>query len=529
MTPHPVQSATEQTFGVETASLDSLQSTKLRRVDSRMDLHYALPIKTDWGKADLQIVSLPSSRRSSTHMYKANPKPSPQHHMESAQSATSYLFSVVDPSAPVDKEDLRRRRKHVMDVYNERGAPSHQVGNKRKRPAPVLLDPSILPSTSKLDPEGSLPKENPRCTPRDRGTSTCTSTSASRNGKLTMSQDEPAPRFVPVDNGMVVPMAQAAPEAPVYLNTIWQHVPFPLSPLGRQLNAFNVLPDLQGQMVNIYKLKHECGAHFGSGGIVKHWLPSLMQARHAFLSTICISAAHDEIMAYHLSPNRSLPRTDITVRMTIRSEMMRLINMCISDPQLQAHDTTIIAVLQILTSEIMDEGTSYLKVHAKGLGELIKQRGGLNELGIKVGGGESLIALVIVVTMYLIAVLRETEVEPTYRQFCDRIHQTTHWPRRDSVAQSPLVSLGKLAYTSQNCRSQFKETVKVLDQVEGLMHAFSENFMTRVSQDDQCRMFSVIQSFDQRCRDDRSSQDSRRYDYDYMSSYPCLSLHKDSL
>ena len=92
---------------------------------------------------------------------------------------------------------------------------------------------------------------------------------------------------------------------------------------------------------------------FGSQGIARHWVPTLLRARHAFLSTICISSAHDDLMNRAVqSPHMRNPVESVE-RMRIRHEVIWMINESIKDPVMNTADVTIIAVLQLLNAEIM--------------------------------------------------------------------------------------------------------------------------------------------------------------------------------
>lgn len=59
-----------------------------------------------------------------------------------------------------------------------------------------------------------------------------------------------------------------------------------------------------------------------------------------------------------------------------------MINKSLGDPDLRIADSTIIAVLHLLMSEIMGCNDGTMRVHQEGLLKMVRQRGGLGQLGI---------------------------------------------------------------------------------------------------------------------------------------------------
>jgi hypothetical protein len=69
-------------------------------------------------------------------------------------------------------------------------------------------------------------------------------------------------------------------------------------------------------------------------------------------------------------------------RLAVKSEVIAMINASLDDPDQRISDATIIAVMNIFNSEIIGCDTSALKIHQKGLNEMISMRGGLDKLGV---------------------------------------------------------------------------------------------------------------------------------------------------
>jgi hypothetical protein len=108
----------------------------------------------------------------------------------------------------------------------------------------------------------------------------------------------------------------------------------------------------------------------------------LLGARHAFLSTIAISSAHDDLMRRSSCPPEERPRVESVDRATVRHEVTSMINQSLSDPQMQTSDATLVAVLHLLNAEIMGCDDNIMHVHRRGLNAMIEQRGGLDRLGV---------------------------------------------------------------------------------------------------------------------------------------------------
>ena len=59
-----------------------------------------------------------------------------------------------------------------------------------------------------------------------------------------------------------------------------------------------------------------------------------------------------------------------------------MINESLNDPEMKTSDATIIAVLQLLNAEIMGCDDSIMRIHQRGLHDMVRERGGLGSLGV---------------------------------------------------------------------------------------------------------------------------------------------------
>ena len=121
---------------------------------------------------------------------------------------------------------------------------------------------------------------------------------------------------------------------------------------------------------------------FGSRALGQYWVPTLLRARHAFLSTVAISTAHDDLMSRALQPVHLRSPGESMERLRVRQEVMAMINESLDDPELKTADATIIAVLQLLNAELMGCDDNIMRIHQKGLQDMVRQRGGLGKLGV---------------------------------------------------------------------------------------------------------------------------------------------------
>jgi hypothetical protein len=102
------------------------------------------------------------------------------------------------------------------------------------------------------------------------------------------------------------------------------------------------------------------------------WVPAMLHHRLAFLSTLCIAAAHEDAM-------RGLT-VDSDETTAIKTEVTHLMIY-----EMQSVDNIeIMAILELLCSEIIRTGAdeSQLYMHSQSIMKFVKQKGGLEKLGL---------------------------------------------------------------------------------------------------------------------------------------------------
>lgn len=82
--------------------------------------------------------------------------------------------------------------------------------------------------------------------------------------------------------------------------------------------------------------------------------------------------------------------------MKVRLETLEMVNKAIEDPRKRTTDATILAVMNLLFSEIMGCDGATMLIHQQGLHNLVQQRGGLHSLG---GSGQLACTLAMYVSL----------------------------------------------------------------------------------------------------------------------------------
>lgn len=172
-----------------------------------------------------------------------------------------------------------------------------------------------------------------------------------------------------------------------YMRTAIEDIPFafkrdrPGDKISGSIEPFSAWPSFSDPALDVYELKWKCSQRFGSKSLSVHWIPTLLRARHAFLSTLCISSAHDDIMTRAILPPHLQNGDTLENRWKVRNGVIHMINESLSDPEMKIADETIIAVLHVLNSEIMGCNDQSMRLHQTGLTAMVRARGGLENLG----------------------------------------------------------------------------------------------------------------------------------------------------
>lgn len=105
----------------------------------------------------------------------------------------------------------------------------------------------------------------------------------------------------------------------------------------------------------------------------RYWLPLVLNCPHTFLSTLCIASAH-------LDAVRGLVNDSLET-ITLRQEVVHVIGQCLTDAIKNTDDQNLMALVNLIASEVVGREKGSLRWHEDGIEVMIKQRGGLNNLG----------------------------------------------------------------------------------------------------------------------------------------------------
>lgn len=178
--------------------------------------------------------------------------------------------------------------------------------------------------------------------------------------------------MAPINQPLVFPRIESL--APFPYDSAFKNIT-PLSfDLGRALDPFRTLPQASTSEVNVEKLKFHCSRFYGTRAMGVRWVPALLKHRHAFLGTLCVASSQLDI-----SSGNGREGKETTL---LRLEVVHLVSQSLANSRTQVDDPTIMAVLQLLCSELVRGETKEILWHENGMEQMIRQRGGLQELGV---------------------------------------------------------------------------------------------------------------------------------------------------
>ena len=370
-----------------------------------------------------------TSRRTSPGKEKAS---SPEQDVSStskvAEPKQHEFITAAHPSQFKDKMNMKKVRSRVMTDYvkkneSRRTAPTpNRPSSKPGRPKKARTSsgeptsfprPSITsaPDYSRISPPSSLPLQtiplyaaNPFSPTSLIVHSPSSKSASSSDSDTSLTHKQIVHRRY--QQALDLLLGQRSPSGlwnrPELIELATQHFfdkeqqsPTPLRNfLGTRLDAFRTMPQASSRRVNVMRLKFSCtttsyfpffdrsfiitnilvGAKFfGTKSMGASWVPAMLHNRLAFLSTLCIAAAHEDAM--HLRATDSDEMTAIKTEVThlMIYEMRSVDNL------------EIMAILELLCSEIIRTGAdeSQLYMHSQSIMKFVKQKGGLENLGLK--------------------------------------------------------------------------------------------------------------------------------------------------
>ncbi|KAI9691892.1 MAG: hypothetical protein M1822_007965 [Bathelium mastoideum] len=234
--------------------------------------------------------------------------------------------------------------------------------------------------------------------------------------------------------------------------------------LGTQLDAFRTMPQSSSRKVNVMRLKFSCAKFFGTRSMGASWVPAMLHHQIAFLSTLCIAAAHEDAMQLRTTDSEEMAaiKTEVTHRMIYEMQ--------------QVDNLEIMAILELLCSEIIRTGAdeSQLYMHSQSINKFVKQKGGLANLGLK---GD--LAKFLTTMTFNISVFCEIQPHTMYVQYIDTFKFPPPPPPEATIPESPLfcpraefftlIDIGKDETRNRRCKPH---TYELLSEMRDLTNHF---------------------------------------------------------
>ncbi|KAF2276050.1 uncharacterized protein EI97DRAFT_433461 [Westerdykella ornata] len=257
-----------------------------------------------------------------------------------------------------------------------------------------------------------------------------------------------APIVQPMRAGIPLPYMQTSPR--------------PFQSIGKPFDPFRTMFQSHHPFVSVEELKWHCSRFFGTRAMGLYWIPTLVKSPHAFLSTLCIASTHYD--AVHNAQIESLQTT------ALRQEVIHLIHQNILNPETKVDDYNIIALTQLIASEIIAREDATLGFHEAGIEAMVRTRGGLNKLGVN-GRLAHTLSWVSIES----AILREAKPKTMYTDFLTSYHsssQTKSYPPTATLPESPLyVPRGEFTTLERSTRCSAR-TLDLLKDIRMMLDLF---------------------------------------------------------
>ncbi|KAF2735487.1 hypothetical protein EJ04DRAFT_195372 [Polyplosphaeria fusca] len=366
-----------------------------------------------------------------------------------------------------DKRAMTKVRKKAMASYLEKGrkprqrARLHSEGSEESRT-------SI--GSGQQDAVAAPRLSNSEALAIFRGESRRRKPSSPVRSPASSSHDQP---LVPSPQNQIIRIPQSILEAAPMVRPMRVGVPLgfnttsprPFKSIGKPFDPFQTLFQANHPRISVEELKFHCSLFFGTRAMGQHWIPALVTSPHAFLSTLCIASAHHD--AVH---DRQL---DSLESVALRQEVIYLINQNLSNPSSPVDDFNIIAVTQLMASEMIAGEDAALTYNEHGAEKMARQRGGLNQLGVN-GRLASTLSWVSLEA----AILRETRPRSMYSDFCASASSKSY-PNTATIPESPLFYPRKDFVTIKKSTRCNKKTLELLHDIHDMMDFFLHETKTR--------------------------------------------------
>ncbi|KAF9695856.1 hypothetical protein EKO04_005974 [Ascochyta lentis] len=258
---------------------------------------------------------------------------------------------------------------------------------------------------------------------------------------------EPPPIVVPSrtdDQGRKLPYDRR--ETPLFVS------------FGEGIDPFGTMFQSRYKLVSVERMKFLCARFFGTRAMGQYWIPTVLSSPHTFLSTLSVASSHlDAILERD---------TESIETLSLRQEIMHLIDQNIVHPNKQVDDLNITALIQLIASEVIGREEGALRFHEKGIEAMITQRGGLNDLGVS-GYLASTISWILLES----AILREDRPRTMYSDYCTS-RSTRKYPPIATIPESPIYRPRPQFETLKKSKCCTQESLALLNDVQTMMELF---------------------------------------------------------
>ncbi|KAH9870646.1 hypothetical protein IAQ61_006124 [Plenodomus lingam] len=231
-----------------------------------------------------------------------------------------------------------------------------------------------------------------------------------------------------------------------------------LRSLGKALDPFGTMFQSSNSLVSVEKLKWHCSRYFGTYGLGKHWIPYCLDHPHTFLSTLCLAAAHKDVLEERSSESLETA--------ALRQDVIIMVGENLLNPSQSVADHNIIAVLQLIICEVISRKEADLAFHETGMEAMIEKRGGLYQLGVN-GRLASAVSWVHLTS----AILRGAEARPMYLEFCNT-HQMSNYPASVTIPDSPIFCPRERLFTLERSSKCSPKALELLNDMRAMVDLF---------------------------------------------------------
>ncbi|KAF2866778.1 hypothetical protein BDV95DRAFT_461099, partial [Massariosphaeria phaeospora] len=234
--------------------------------------------------------------------------------------------------------------------------------------------------------------------------------------------------------------------------------PEPFASIGKPLDPFRTMFQAHHPRISVEELKFHCSRVFGTRAMGQHWIPTLVKSPHAFLSTLCIASAH-----YDAINGREIESVQTVA---LRQEVTHLIGQNLVNPEAQVDDFNVIALTQLIAAGMISGEDAALTYHESGIEAMIKQRGGIDTLGV---GGR--LASTISWVSLESAILREAKPRLMYIEYSTS-KSTKTYLNVATIPESPLWCPRSDFQTIKRSSGCTPRTLDILKDIRMMMDLF---------------------------------------------------------